>query len=242
MFSGIRSVISFLTLIPAGGTSLETAAKHMYAFPLVGIVLGAVLGAFGFGLSEAGLEPAIAALLVVAAIAIVTGIHHTDGLGDFADGLMVKGTRERKLSAMRDASVGSAGVLAIVLYAAGMILALSLTGGWHLFLTILVAEVAAKFSMVLMASLGRPAAPGTSSPFLQVMKDWRRLALAGAITAVPVILLGGVPGVIALGAVIAVTLFLTRMASRSLGGVTGDVLGAANEISRLAAVLVLVSA
>ena len=241
MFREVGSVISFLTLVPAGGGSLETVARYMHVFPLVGIALGVALGAFGLGLSEVGLEPLIVALLVVAATAILTGIHHTDGLGDFADGLMVKGSRERKLSAMRDSSTGSAGVVAIVLYIIGMIVSLSLMDGVDLLVAILLAEVAAKFAMVLIASIGTSAASGSNTPFLLAMRDRRRLVLAGGITVLPFVLLGGMHGAIALGAVVALTAFLAWLSSRSFGGVTGDVMGATNEITRLAAILVFAS-
>ena len=133
MLKEIGSVFSFLTIIPTSNANLETIAKYMYIFPIVGIAIGLIIGAFGFGLSEVGIDPLIVGLLVVAGTAIITGIHHTDGLADFADGLMVKGTKEKKLSAMKDVTTGSSGIVAVVLYFIGMIIALSLTNGYELF-------------------------------------------------------------------------------------------------------------
>ena len=95
MLKEIGSVFSFLTIIPTSNANLETIAKYMYIFPIVGIVIGLIVGGFGFGLSEVGIDPLIVGLLVVVITAIITGIHHTDGLADFADGLMVKGTMEK---------------------------------------------------------------------------------------------------------------------------------------------------
>ena len=54
--------------------------------------------------------------MLVASIALMTGIHHTDGLADFADGLMTKGSKEKKRKAMKDLSVGSAGIFSIVIF------------------------------------------------------------------------------------------------------------------------------
>ena len=238
---GILSTVSFLTIIPAGGSDIRSVAGHMYAFPLVGVMLGAILGAAGLGLSLAGVEPLVTALLVVGAAAVLTGLHHTDGLGDFADGMMAKGTRAKKIEVMRDAATGTAGVFAIVICTAGMILALSLSGGWQLFLAILVAETAAKFSMVLMAAAGRPAAAGSGAAFLEAM-DKKRLAAAAAITIPVAFFGGGVPGLVALAAAAALTVLITYISARSVGGVTGDAFGALNEIARLAALLVMVSA
>ncbi len=173
MLREISSVFSFLTIFPTKSTNLETIAKHMYLFPIVGIVIGLVVGSIAFGLSLF-LDPLIVSLLAVASIAIVTGIHHADGLADFADGLMTKGTKQKKLSAMKDLSTGSAGIFSIVLYVVGLIIALSLSTGYQLFLAILLSEIFAKFSMVLMASLGQSASMGSSSPFVELMKNRKK--------------------------------------------------------------------
>jgi len=98
MFKQIGSVFSFLTIFPSSNSTLENIAKYMYLFPIVGIIIGIFVGAFGFGLSFF-LDPIIVSFLVVVSIVIVTGIHHADGLADFADGLMVKGSKEKKLNA-----------------------------------------------------------------------------------------------------------------------------------------------
>src|SRR3970040_77310 len=112
MLREIGSVFSFLTIIPASNTNLETVAKYMYIFPIVGIVIGLIIGSLALGLSLF-LDPLIVSLLVLAALAIITGIHHIDGLADFADGLMTKGKKEKKLQAMKDVSTGSAGIFSI---------------------------------------------------------------------------------------------------------------------------------
>ena len=240
MLKEISSVFSFLTIIPSKNTNLETVAKYMHIFPLIGIALGLTIGSIGFGLSFF-LDPLIVSLLVVGSIAVITGIHHTDGLADFADGLMTKGTKDKKLKAMKDLSTGSAGIVSIVLYVVGAIIALSLTSGYALFQAILLSEILAKFSMVLMASISNSAAVGSNSPFLQIMKDKRRLAVAGVITIIPLVVIGGTVGLILFGASIGVTLFLVGLSTRSFGGITGDVLGATNELTRLSSLLIFVS-
>ena len=156
----------------------------MYLFPIVGIAIGLLIGSVGFGLSLF-LDPLIVSLLVVASIAVVTGIHHTDGLADFADGLMTKGSKEKKLKAMKDVATGSAGIVSVVLYIVGAIIALSLSSGFELFKIILLSEILSKFSMVLMASLGNSATVGSNSPFVHMMRDKRKLAIAAVITLIP---------------------------------------------------------
>ena len=240
MLKQIGSVFSFLTIIPTNSANLETIAKFMYLFPIVGIAIGLLVGSVGFGLSLF-LDPLIVSLLVVASIAVVTGIHHTDGLADFADGLMAKGSKEKKLKAMKDIATGSAGIVSVVLYIVGAIIALSLTSGYELFKIILLSEILAKFSMVLMASLGNSASVGSNSPFLHFMKDKKRLAIAALITIIPFVIIGEPTGFLVLAGVIVITMFLVGISTRNFGGITGDILGATNEITRLSALLIFVS-
>lgn len=240
MLKEIGSVFSFLTIIPTSNSNLETIAKYMYIFPIVGIAIGLIVGSIGFGLSLF-LDPLIVSLLVVASFAILTGIHHTDGLADFADGLMAKGTKEKKLAAMKDLSTGSAGIVAIVLYIVGLIIAISLSTGYQLFLAILLSEIFAKFSMVLMASIGKSASLGSNSPFVELMKNKKKLILAAVITILPLVILGDTTGLLVFGVGVTLTMFLVILTARSFGGITGDVLGATNELTRLASLLIFVS-
>ena len=240
MLKEIGSVFSFLTIIPMGNANLETIAKYMYLFPIVGIVIGLLVGSIGFGLSFF-LDPLIVSLLVVASLTLITGIHHTDGLADFADGLMTKGTKEKKLAAMRDLATGSAGIVTIVLYLVGMVVAISLSTGFQLFLAIFLSEIVAKFSMVLMASIGKSASIGSNSPFVELMKNRKKLAVTTIITLIPLIILGGTTGLIIFAIVTTFTLFLVAISTRSFGGITGDVLGSSNELTRLVSLLVFVS-
>ena len=240
MLKQIGSVFSFLTIIPTSNSDLNSIAKNMFLFPIVGIVIGLIVGSLGYGLSLY-LEPLVVSLVVVASLAVITGIHHTDGLADFADGLMTKGTKEKKRKAMKDLSVGSAGIFSIVMYAIGMIIALSFSSGMELFKIILLSEIMAKFSMVLMAGLGNSASIGSNSPFIDSMKDKKRLLIAGIITIIPLLVIGEMNGLIVFASGIIVTMFLVGLSTKSFGGITGDVMGACNELTRLSSLLIFVS-
>ena len=67
------------------------------------------------------------------------------------------------------------------------------------------------------------------------------MAIAGIITLVPLVVLGGAAGIMVFGAAIGFTLFILALATRSFGGITGDVLGATNEITRLSSLIIFVS-
>ncbi len=240
MLKGISSVISFLTIIPSKNVELDIVAKNMYLFPIAGALIGLIIGAGGYGLSLF-LQPLIVGLLLTGSIVIITGIHHTDALCDFADGMMAKGTKEKKLKAMRDPAVGSAGVITVVLYAGGMIMALSMMKGFALFQAILLSELLAKFVMVLQANRGLSAWQGLSSPFTQSMKDKKKIGVAAALSLVPIVLIGGMTGVIVITAGVGLAFLLLVAANRSFGGISGDVFGATNELVRLSSLLIFAS-
>lgn len=240
MLREASSVFSFLTILPSPGGTPEITAKYMWLFPIAGAAIGLLVGSAGLALSGF-VDPLLVSLLVVASLAVVTGIHHTDGLADFADGLMAKGSKDQKIGAMKDVSTGTAGTVGIVLYLVGLVVVVSLTGGLDLLRAILISEILAKFSMVLLASLGSSAAVGSNSPFVHVMKDRRRLAAAFVIMIIPVALIGETAGLVMLGATIALTLFMLAVSTRSFGGITGDVMGATNELARMASLAVFVT-
>jgi adenosylcobinamide-GDP ribazoletransferase len=212
----------------------------MYLFPIIGIAIGLIMGSAGYGLSLF-LDPLVVGLLVTAGLVLITGIHHTDGLSDFADGLMVRGTKEKKLQVMRDPSVGSAGIITIVLYVTAAVIALSSIKGLGLFYAILAGEVIAKFSMVLITSIGPSAWQGSNSPFVDSMRDRKKLLVAAAITIGLLAILQSSAAFLALGIGVVLSIIITLVSRRSFGGVSGDIMGAANEITRVSTFLVFAS-
>lgn len=240
MFKPISSIISFLTIIPSKNSDIGTVARYMYLFPVGGIVIGLIVGSIGFGISSF-LDPLIVGLLLTGSLVVLTGIHHTDGLCDLADGLMAKGTKEKKRNIMRDPAVGAAGVITVVLYVAGMIMAFSMMKGIVLFQAILLSEILAKFVMVLQANRASSAWTGMSSPFTETMKDKKKLGIAAAIAVPPLVLIGGTTGLIVLAAGVGLSFLLLAVANRSFGGISGDVFGGTNELTRLSSLLIFAS-
>lgn len=237
----IRSLLSFLTILPVGKDyDINYIARHMFLFPIAGAIIGLLVGSFAFGLSLV-MQSLFVGLITTAALFILTGAHHTDALSDFADGLMAKGSKDSKRKVMRDQSAGSAGVTALVLYLAGTVIALSMMGGYGLFRAIIVSEVIAKYVMVLQAHMGIAAWEGIGSPFTQQMKNKAKFLVATAITVPIAYFVGGLAGLYALGAAVLIAFILIKVANRSFGGVSGDVFGASNEISRLSSLIILAS-
>ena len=241
----VQSVLAFLTILPAGKQEqhhdIRYVAKNMYLFPVAGAIIGALVGGMALGISVF-LPPLLVGLLVTGALVIITGVHHTDALADFADGLMAKGDKEKKHKAMLDPAVGSAGVAALVMYFAGMIIVFHAGfSGLTILASIVTAEVIAKYTMVLLANRGLSAWEGFSSPFTAAMKDRRKILAASAIMIAVVLFATSYAGLVALAVSLAIAGLLKHVSGKSFGGISGDVLGASNEITRLSSLIVLSS-
>jgi adenosylcobinamide-GDP ribazoletransferase len=102
-----------------------------------------------------------------------------------------------------------------------------------------VSEVIAKYVMVLQATVGESAWTGFSSPFTVEMKNLSKIITSIILTVALVFVLQGIAGLLTLGIVIVVGIIIYYVAYRNFGGVSGDVFGASNEISRLASLLIL---
>ncbi len=213
----------------------------MYLFPLVGALIGLSAGLVAYGLSLV-LEPKITSLLVVLFITLITGLHHTDALADFGDGLMAKRGRESRKNAMHDHSIGSAGATALILYFIGIFTTLSLIHDGTILLSLLLtSEIIAKYIMVQQAHFGKAAWDGLSSPFVLAMKNKMKFTISTLITLAIVFLVTGYEGLITLAVAFLVAGLIQYIAHLSFGGISGDVMGASNEIVRLSCLIFLSS-
>jgi adenosylcobinamide-GDP ribazoletransferase len=226
----IQSVLAFLTILPAGKQNQDIyyIAKNMYLFPVAGLVIGSIIGAMALGISSF-LHPLLIGFLVTGAIVIITGVHHT--------------SKEVKHKAMLDPAVGSAGVAVLVMYFVGMIIVFNIgfASGLAIFTSIITAEVIAKYVMVLLANRGLSAWEGFSSPFIAAMKDRHKMLAATGIMIAIVGFASSYAGFAALVISLILAQVLKYVSSKSFGGISGDVLGASNEITRLSSLMVLSS-
>jgi adenosylcobinamide-GDP ribazoletransferase len=242
VFDSILGVISFLTIIPipkSTNVDLNNVAKHMYLFPLVGALIGIIVGIFAY-FTSIFLARDVSALLVTIVLMIITGLHHTDALADFSDGLMVNGNKDIRKRVMSDPRIGSAGAVCLILYIVGLIIALSsFNSPVEMFIGIIIAEILSKYIMTVQAYKGRPAWEGLSSPFAQAMKNKGKLLASTVITIIFVWFLGGFKGFMMLFVSLLIGFMILYISKRKIGGISGDVLGASNEIIRISSLLFL---
>ena len=236
--TGFRYAWAFLTRLPGGKhpRSDDQLASAVVWFPLVGVVIGAVTAVAYFGLVKI-LDPFSAALLAVALSAIVTGAFHEDGLADTADALG-GASQEQRLEIMRDSRVGTFGALALVLVTLGKVGALQSIGGTDAFIALIAAHAlgrTAALALMLTLPTARPAGLGAA----YTTRLPRRLVTVVVVVFVAAAASSGVAGLAAVGAVFGVVALTAAVAHRRFGGLTGDVLGAAEQLSELAVLLVL---
>jgi adenosylcobinamide-GDP ribazoletransferase len=245
VFKSIVEITSFLTIIPIGklgkSDGLENISKNMFLFPFVGLLIGlltipVVLISFYL------FNQFVSAFIVTIFLIVLTGIHHTDALADFADGIMVRGNKDKKYNVMHDPRIGSAGTVAVSGYFIGMVIAISsITSLDRLMIAIILSEIVSKYAMVLQSHYCESAWDGYSSLFTKNMKSKKKMAIATIITVVLIVLISNtsliglqifIVGIICCFIVI----FISK---KNFGGITGDVMGATNEIVRLCSLLSL---
>jgi len=231
---GFGAAVAFLTRIPVGPPAAGDwrLADAAWAFPLVGAGIGAV-AAFVFVVAQlVGLGDWPPALLAVLGGLLLTGAIHEDGLADAADGLLGAHDRERKLAIMRDSRHGSYGVLAIVLSVGLRAAALAQIGeAVHAGLALIAAHAV---SRAMLPSVMRALPPARDDGLGAAAGKPRAAAVitaAGIAVAIGLTALGPSRGAVALGLAAGVVFAAAALVRRQIGGYTGDVLGALQQIA-----------
>ena len=214
-------------------------AQAGWAFPLVGLAVAALAALVGRGALLLGLPAEVAAGLVLAAMAAMTGAMHEDGLADTVDGFWGGQSRERRLEIMKDSMIGSYGALALVLSAGlrWMALAELLPLGWG---GLVCAACLSRAVLPGLMTALPPARAGGLSRAVGVPGVWASLVAAGIGLGLGL----AAVGLTALGAAVAAGLAavaLGALAKARIGGQTGDVLGAAQQVAEIAVLLVLLA-
>jgi len=242
VIKGLKGLFGFLTIVPVGMESIEVISKYFFLCPLVGLVIGAVAGAAGFA-SNLFLPDSISGFLVLVGIQLLTGFHHLDGLLDLSDAAMARGDTKRRLEVMHDMYTGAAAVASGVIVLALTGLAFGQFSGVEILKAAVVAEVVAKESMVLTAYVGKkPEYKGMGYFVVESMEKKHLEAFCSLLlcAVVGLVLVGFafVWVLVVMGVAVAV---LGSYANKTLKCVTGDVMGATNEINRAIALIVMVA-
>jgi adenosylcobinamide-GDP ribazoletransferase len=229
------AAIGLLTRIPVPAPpDPGTAGRATRWFPLVGATIGGIYAAVVW-LTAPHFPAAVVAVLVVIAEALLTGALHMDGLADTADGFGGGKSRGDILRIMRDPANGSYGAVAIALLVAFKIVVLSALVDRHAALPYLVlAPVLGRWTAAPLSRFLPYARPAKSAPaFVGTLE----LVWASLLTAVIIPALGVDRALVCWAAAAVVTGAFGVFCYRKIGGITGDTLGAAIEISECAVLL-----
>lgn len=225
--NSVIALLQFTTVLPLGRTrDFEAFARHSWLYPLAGYVVGGIAAAGVFFIHP----PLLAAALGIGLLFILSGCNHLDGLVDLGDGLMAHGGREKRISALTDRQVGT-GALALATVVT-LVSFSSLATVSSVPVALIVAEVGAKFSMAFLSTFGKPFRDGLHATIQSRSRPYFPV-LAGILCLPLVFLPVSLPALLsAAGIMVICPLCLRAISCRLFGGVNGDVVGAANEITR----------
>ncbi len=239
---GSRAAFVFLTRLPVGGFpySAEDFRWAPAHFPLVGILVGALGSAVLWTATPLG--SVLAAALAVTATVCATGAFHEDGLADTIDALGGAHGQKKILEILKDSRIGTYGATALCLSLVFRIGALSELGSTGVPLLVLVNGLARTGPVWMMAALPYVSGEGAKGASVARGGGLAQSAIAGLwmLVACGIGVWGGVRPIVALALSVAMTLislWLGRWFRARAGGITGDFLGATEQINEIALLL-----
>jgi len=234
MVDGLRRAFGFLTVYPLRPSDTwtpETLGSSMVYYPLVGTCIGLALWGLAALLSVLFPAPIVNVLLLASAL-LVTGGLHLDGLADTVDGLSGSYNREDALRIFKDPHVGSMAVAGVVVLLLAKYACLNALSHAALRPALVLMATLSRYAMVQMACFSPYARPtgGLGEPFVHGIRTEHHL-VALCLALGSTLLFGGLRGV-CIGVLVGLaTLGLQVYFRQRLGGITGDVLGATNELN-----------
>jgi len=236
---GFWIALRFLTILPAP-TRREIDTKDLGQslsyFPLVGLVLGIILLGLNWGLTLI-LPPSVVNALIVAALVILTGAHHLDGLMDTCDGIVAGKSREERLAIMSDSKVGAFGIVGAFLLLLLKYVSLSSA---PLLPALLLMPVLSRWMMVGTIFIFPYAkTSGMGFAFKQGTK-WSRFVSATVMALVITVVVLQLQALVLMSALWLIIFGLASYLRSRLGGLTGDNYGAINEIAEVLVLLLII--
>ena len=234
----MQMAVLLLTRLPFGrlrepAPSIGAAA---WAFPLAGLAVGLFAGGVMWAALTLGLSPPIAAGLALAAQVIATGALHEDGFADICDGFWGGISQERRLQIMRDSRIGSYGSIGLILLLGLRWLGLAAVAEDHAVAALVAVAMASRVAPVaLMRWLPAARIDGLGAQGKGVRTG--SVVVAALLGGLPMLLLPGGWGALAVAALLVAV--LARIAKAKIGGQTGDVLGAGQQVAEVALLLTL---
>ncbi len=237
----LKALIAFLTIIPIKEKyDLKTTAEAIHLFPLIGALIGLITGAIAFLTSK--IYPGlITGIITTSILELITGLHHFDALLDFGDGIMAKTTPEKKIEIMHDKQTGTGGFWLGITIIGIKIFSIAQLHQLQLLTTLILSETSAKLSMVIGTWLGNPAYPTSIAiPFIETTHKNPTKPITALIIALLIATPFTLKGIIIITVGILTAIIIEQLAQKHFKGITGDVLGAMDEITSALTLLIAV--
>lgn len=228
----IVSPLSLLTSLPFTRRRIEISAAGYALFPIVGLLIGAILLVVDY-LAHIIFPSTVSSALVVVALAALTGALHLDGLADSADGLFGGHDRERRLAIMRDPHNGAFGFVAVATILLLKWAALIPLEGWLRTGSLLLVPALSRWSILLPMLVFPAARDEGMAVAARSIFGWSQAVLGSAVTVGISLAIFWPAGTVLLAPALIAALLIGIYSTRRLGGVTGDVLGSMVEVNEV---------
>lgn len=240
MFKGLITAIRTLTVIPVPGKEGDDFSSALPWFPVVGLLLGLILYfvTFLWGLLPFDKWTWGCAIIVSALLIWLTRGLHMDGLADWADSLGGFG-RERRLAIMKDSSLGAFGVIALVLGIIFKLVAFERIIASGSFIILIAIPVISRDMLVELQTTMPYARTEQGMAGVFIKNATNRHRIISHVAAIVICPCFGITGILLFLLAFAITLFLKGMFRRQFNGVTGDLLGASNEIIEVILLMII---
>jgi len=235
--------LSFLTILPVGQIQVSEErelARSMAFFPFAGLAVGLLLVLVYYLLSSLLPRP-IVLWLTIGCLAFLTRGLHLDGFADTLDGLAAGGPKDKILDVMRDSRIGAFGVVGLILLIGAKYLLLDQTLDKYIPRSLIAMTLMGRYAMVLVCYRSPYARPGEGlgRPFTEHLTV-REIIISSVSTFGIGVLLMGFKGVLVFLGTGLFSLGYRLFFLKKLQGVTGDILGAANELTEVLCLILLV--
>lgn len=236
----INTALALLTRLPVKA-NFSRGARASWAYGIAGLVLALLSALPTAAVLWLGVPPILAALVWLTAMVVMSGAMHEDGLADTADGFWGGWEKARRLEIMRDSHIGAYGVMALILSMAARLAALTylLDAEVWLFGLMAVAMLSRANMTLVMAALPHARSDGLSHAQGRAPRGGALtgFALAGVVAFGCV----GMPGIVLTVVAFVMAALCSATAQIKIGGQTGDVLGATQQLTEIALLFTLVA-
>jgi len=236
---GFWAALQFLTIFPTPlrhEVTAKTSGQSLTYFPLVGLILGAILLSLHYGLTLILPPPVVNALLIIALV-ILTGAHHLDGFIDTCDGVIAGKSKKERLAIMSDSKVGAFGIVSAILL---LLLKYASLSSAPILPSLLLMPTLSRWAMVgIIFTFPYAKSSGMGLAFKQGA-SWQRLTISTAIALIAAVVLLKWWGLVLVAALGLIAFGIASYFRSRLSGLTGDNYGAINELAEVLVLLLLI--